>query len=54
MPGPLFRHAHGILCRRDPALAARGRRPLQLDYKTAIIALLDCIYNEIRNKGRSS
>ncbi len=41
---------HWILFRRDPALAAQGKNPLQLDSKAATIALKDYIYNETRYK----
>jgi pyruvate-ferredoxin/flavodoxin oxidoreductase len=41
---------HWILFRRNPALAAEGKNPLQLDSKAATIALKDYIYNETRYK----
>ncbi len=41
---------HWILLRRDPALAAQGKNPLQLDSKAATVALKDYIYNETRYK----
>ena len=41
---------HWILCRRDPALAAQGKNPLQLDSKAPSIPLKDYIYNETRYK----
>ena len=41
---------HWILCRRDPALAAQGKNPLQLDSKAPSVPLKDYIYNETRYK----
>jgi len=41
---------HWILFRRNPALAAEGKNPLQLDCKAATIPLEDYIYNETRYK----
>ncbi len=41
---------HWILCRRDPALAAQGKNPLQLDSKAPTAPLKDYIYNETRYK----
>ena len=41
---------HWILCRRNPALAAAGKNPLQLDCKAPSVPLKDYIYNETRYK----
>ena len=41
---------HWILCRRNPALAAAGKNPLQLDSKAPSVPLKDYIYNETRYK----
>ena len=41
---------HWILCRRDPALAAQGKNPLQLDSKAPSVPLADYIYKETRYK----
>ncbi len=41
---------HWILFRRNPALVAEGKNPLQLDCKAAAIPLEDYIYNETRYK----
>ena len=41
---------HWILCRRDPALAAQGKNPLQLDSKAPSVDLKSYIYNETRYK----
>jgi pyruvate-ferredoxin/flavodoxin oxidoreductase len=41
---------HWILFRRDPALTAQGKNPLQLDSKAPSIPLQDYIYNETRYK----
>jgi pyruvate-ferredoxin/flavodoxin oxidoreductase len=41
---------HWILFRRDPALAAQGKNPLQLDSKAPSVPLKDFIYNETRYK----
>ena len=41
---------HWILCRRNPALAAEGKNPLQLDSKAPSVPLKDYIYNETRYK----
>ncbi len=41
---------HWILCRRNPALAADGKDPLQLDSKAPSVDLKDYIYNETRYK----
>ncbi|HPC58905.1 MAG TPA: hypothetical protein PK689_07895, partial [Kiritimatiellia bacterium] len=39
---------HWILCRRNPALAAEDKNPLQLDSKAPSVDLKDYIYNETR------
>jgi len=41
---------HWILCRRNPALAAEDKNPLQLDSKAPSVDLKDYIYNETRYK----
>ena len=41
---------HWILCRRNPALAAEGKNPLQLDSRAPSVPLADYIYNETRYK----
>ena len=41
---------HWVLFRRNPALAAEGKNPLQLDSKAPSIPLQDYIYNETRYK----
>ena len=39
---------HWILCRRNPALAAEGKNPLQLDSRAPSVPLKDYIYQETR------